>query len=422
MKNLWMILIFVMFINCTKKDSDADDTIYNNLNLETHDVVTDPVQSNWFPQIDSSTARIPITKAIYNLFINKYGYTGPAPLTSQTHGAWLNLADKKVDIIFLVVPTKSEIDYFKEKSVDIEMKIFGYDGLVFIGNERNPVDSLTANQIRSIYKKEIINWYDVGGFIAPINAFIRNPESGSQRLFESLVWRGYNMPDFAKHFSDDVEVVWGMGEVTHVVIEDVNAIAFNIMSYIKSEFRYYENEYKLFAVNGYLPITENFSSGKYPFLTTSYVVIRADEPEYSPARKLYNWIGSEESRLLITENSTLTVEFTESVLIKFDSRNPAKNTAMSNLISRLNKQIIQRNELFQFTLEEIGYLRNGIYALSGKIFITEKYIQYFNTQNWYEGVISSDDDVQMRFNDTQKKNLITIMSYEEELKRVLVNQ
>jgi hypothetical protein len=213
-----------------------------------------------------------------------------------------------------------------------------------------------------------------------------------------------------------------MGEVTHVVIEDRNAIAFNIMSYIKNEFRYYENEYKLFAVNGYLPSTENFTSGKYPFLTTSYVVIRADTSDYSPARKLYDWIGSEESRLLITQNSTLTVEFSESVCVVFASSNPIHNTAMSNLIFRLNKRIIQRNELFQFTLEEIGYLRNAIYALSGKIFITEKYIQYFTAQNWYEGIISSDDDVQMRFNDAQRLNLKTILSYEEDLKRVLVNQ
>jgi hypothetical protein len=229
------------------------------------------------------------------------------------------------------------------------------------------------------------------------------------------------MPDFFDNFSYDLEMIsGGMGEVTHVVIDDVNAIGFNIMSYIENEFPY--DKPKLFAVNDYPPTTENFTSGKYPFLTTSYVVIRADEPDNSPARKLYDWIGSEESRLVITENSTLTVDFSESVYIRFGSSNPIHNAAMSNFIFRLNKQIIQRNELFQFTLEEIGYFRNAIYALSGKIFVTEKYIQYFTAQNWYEGIISSDYDVQMRFNDAQRKNLITIMSYEEELKRALVNQ
>jgi hypothetical protein len=301
------------------------------------------------------------------------------------------------------------------------MKIYGYDGLVFIGNERNPVESLTANQIRSIYNKEIINWQDVGGNDTYINAFIRNPESGSQRLLENLVWKNYNMPDFFDNFSYDLEMIsGGMGEVTHVVLEDIDAIGFNIMSYIENEFPY--DKPKLFAVNGYPPTTENFTSGKYPFLTTSYVVIRADIPNYSTIRKLYDWIGSEESRLLITQNSTLTVEFSESVCIRFGSSNPLENVAMSNLIFRLNKQIIQRNELLQFTPEEIEYIRNGIYALSGKIFITEKYIQYYTAQNWYEGIIGSDDDVRMRFNDIQKKNLITILSYEEELKRVLVNQ
>ena len=419
MKNLWIFLILILFFNCSKKETDVNGTVYNSSNL---DALTESVQSNRLPQIDSSTARIPITNAIYNLFIEKYGYSGPKPLASQTHGAWLNLADKKVDIVFLVVPTKNELAYLMERGVDIEMKVFGYDGLVFMGNHVNPVENLTANQIRSIYNKEIINWQDVGGTNAPINAFIRNPESGSQRLFENLVWRGYDMPDFIENFSHDVEISWDMGEVIHVIIDDKNAIGFNIMSYIENEFYYYRNKPKLFAVNGYLPTTENFTSGKYPFLTTSYVVIRADEPDDSPARRLYNWIGSEESRLVISENSTLALDFSESVCIRLGISNPIENVAMSNLISRLKKQIIQRNELFPFTLEEIEYLRNGIYALSGKIFRTEKYIQYFTAQNWYEGIISSDDDVQMRFNDTQRINLITILSYEEELRRVLVNQ
>jgi len=103
------------------------------------------------PQMDCSTARIPITNAIYDLFTGTYGYEGPEPMSSKTHGAWLNLANGNADILFLVAPTEDELNYFAEKNVDIEMKVYGYDGLVFIGNESNPIENLTSHQIRDIY-------------------------------------------------------------------------------------------------------------------------------------------------------------------------------------------------------------------------------------------------------------------------------
>ena len=90
------------------------------------------------PQIDNSTARIPITDAIYAYFTER-GAQGPAPMCSKTHGAWLNLADGQADIIFLIAPTADEMQYFADAGVDIEMKIYGYDGLVFMGNASNPV-------------------------------------------------------------------------------------------------------------------------------------------------------------------------------------------------------------------------------------------------------------------------------------------
>ena len=81
---------------------------------------------------------------------------------------------------------------------------------------------------------------------------------------------------------------------------------------------------KLFNIDGYAPTTENFANGNYPFVTTSYVAIRADEPEDSPARQLYNWIGSEESRAIIEENSTLSVDFSDSIVIHAEQSMPAR--------------------------------------------------------------------------------------------------
>jgi ABC-type phosphate transport system substrate-binding protein len=78
-----------------------------------------------------------------------------------------------------------------------------------------------------------------------------------------------------------------------------------------------ETSLKLFAIDGYEPNTENFRTGKYPYVTTSYVAIRADEPADSPARRLFDWVGSEESEKIIQENSTLSVNALPPVLISW---------------------------------------------------------------------------------------------------------
>ncbi len=379
------------------------------------------------PQIDGSTARIPIMNAIHELFASR-GYIGPAPLNSRTHGAWLNLASGKADIIFLVAPTASELKYFAEMGVTIEMKVYGRDGLVFMGNESNPVANLTSGQIRAIYSRGITNWSALGGKNAFILAYIRNQDSGSQRLFESLVWKGYSMPNFdymdfeegdVDPSIEQLEAFDDMGEVTRGVLRDVASIGYNLMSYIDSEFA--GSGLKLFSIDGVTPSTENFASGAYPFLTTSYVAIRANEPESSPARLLYDWVGSEESRSLIADNSTLTVTFSQSVFIAPYARAPEDNPDLAAFMPALKERLIRREELAPFTLEEIGYLRNGVYALSGKMFRTPEYMRYFSAQSWYKEVNPSDTVIERAFNDYQKQNLLLLVQYEKELANALEN-
>ncbi len=352
------------------------------------------------PQIDSSTARIPITDAIYQLLTEQYQLQGPKPICSKTHGAWLNLADKKADILFTVEPTDEEMQYLTERGVKLEVKVFGYDGLVFLGNQDNPVENLTSDQIRGIYAGAITNWSAVdGGDDAGIDAYIRDAQSGSQRLFEKLVWTGYEMPDFSapSYKVGEIESIASAFTMTEfgemdAIVEGVSehkyAIGFNIMSFVSDKYLHPWNDedlgrmvrasgdvnlrsgpglgyksvgaikqgdmlpylkqestdergvkwykvqsadqgevwvssrytdthelippaVKLFSIDGAEPNTEHFAAGDYPFVTTSIVAIRMDEPEDSPARQLFNWVGSEESRQLIAANSTLAVDFSE---------------------------------------------------------------------------------------------------------------
>lgn len=455
---------------------------------------------NLLPQIDCSTARIPITDAIYAHFTDR-GYTGPTPICSTTHYAWLNLAEGGADIIFLIAPTQSELDALAEAGVDVEMKIYGYDGLVFLGNASNPVDSLTPAQIRKIYRRDIWNWDEIeGGTDAEIAVYFRDKESGSQRMFENLVWTGYEMPDFERYYgfiqgdvkpttAHQVTYFADMGGITRSVMEERYSIGYNIMSYVDSEFLNAEVEddtvritgnvnlrdmptkngnvlawakpgtyldyrgetekdnrgvewykvdggeagdvwvssryakrggngdtLKLFAIDGVAPSTESFADGSYPYVTTSYVVIRADEPEGSPARQLFDWIGSDESRSIIAENSTLSVSFSEPVALRTGASD-VERPELVELMREIAERPFEREELYAFTEEELTYLWQSAYAAAGMEFVTERY------RNYFSGIFDSDPAIrtypaaQARFTEAQAANEALIRGYLAEVWR-----
>jgi len=239
-----------------------------------------------FPVIDSSTARKPVTAELFSIFVANHGHEGTAPICSTTHGAWLNIADRKADLALLAAPTEEEMDYLKQKGVSIEMKLYGGDGLVFIGNAKNPVQNLTHEQIIAIYQGKITNWSEVGGPDESITVYYRDDQSGSQRLFEKMVFKGLELPDYEKLGFERTDE---MSTIVDIVMDDPYSIGYSIMTYLSDV---YENEdVKVFAVNGVVPSVDTVKDSTYPYHTQGYVVIRSDEPADSPARRLYDWFG-----------------------------------------------------------------------------------------------------------------------------------
>lgn len=248
-----------------------------------------------FPVVDSSTARKPLVQNIYRFFCLDTGYGGAEPLCSTTHGAWLNIADKKADIALLAAPTDEEKAYLAERGVEVEMKLYGGDGLVFIGNSACGVTDLTLDQVRAIFRGEITNWSELGGADHAIRVLYRDDQSGSQRLFEKMVFKGEDVPDYEALGFERLDE---MNTLVSACLDDPYAIGYSIMTYLNDV---YSNEALLaFSLNGYSATPENVRTGDYPLGTKGYVVIRSDEPEDSPARRLYDWFGSPLSDTFLT--------------------------------------------------------------------------------------------------------------------------
>lgn len=250
-----------------------------------------------FPVMDSSTARKPVTASVYGFFCENTGVGGSAPLCSTTHYAWLNMADRKADVALLAAPTEEEKAYLAEKGVDVEMKLYGGDGLVFIGNKACGVTDLTLEQVKAIYRGEITNWKQLGGADHPIRVLYRDDQSGSQRLFELMLWADEPLPD---QEALGFERLDEMSTIVSQCLYDPYALGYSIMTYLNDV---YSNEDLLcFTLGGVEAKSENVASNAYPLSTKGYVVIRADEPEGSPARRLYDWFGSPLSDYILTMN------------------------------------------------------------------------------------------------------------------------
>ena len=250
-----------------------------------------------FPVMDSSTARKPVTSEIYAFFCESTGAGGTVPLCSTTHGAWLNIADRAADVALLAAPTQEEQDYLDERGVTVEMKLYGGDGLVFIGNRACGVENMSLEQVRAIYRGEITNWAMLGGADHTIRVLYRDDQSGSQRLFERMLWKDEPVPDFEALGFDRLDE---MSTIVSECLYDPYAIGYSIMTYLRDV--YGSEDLLTFSLDGYAATPENVAARNYPLGTQGYVVIRSDEPENSPARRLFDFFGSPLSDVILTNN------------------------------------------------------------------------------------------------------------------------
>ena len=214
--------------------------------------------------------------------------------TNTVYGYW-RLADKECDMLFGARPSQDQIDYAKDAGVEFQLTAIGREGFIFFVEEDNPVDNLTAEQIRAIYHGDITNWNQVGGKNQPIVAFQRPEGSGSQTMML------YFMGDVSLKEPKTYETFDAMsGIIEHVAQYNNEAGA---MGYT---FRYFleglqqEQHVKILSVDGIAPTVENIRTGKYPLITTLYCVTRANEDNPN-VQKVLDFLLSEDGQYLVEQ-------------------------------------------------------------------------------------------------------------------------
>lgn len=240
-----------------------------------------------YPTVDASLATQPLT----NVFIKNF--TGVDVDTStldytNTHPGYVRLINDEVDLIVVTEPSEEELALAKEKGVELEVIPVVREGFVFYVNEKNPIESLTLEQIQKIYTGEITNWSEVGGNDEEIRAFQRNVNSGSQTGMISLV-----MKDLPLMEPLTENRIGTMEEIINIVSDydnGINSIGYSYYYYATTMYDDIDaavaDRIKLIGVNGVKPTYETIKDGSYPIQTAYYIVINKNEPEDSNVRKL----------------------------------------------------------------------------------------------------------------------------------------
>jgi len=169
-----------------------------------------------------------------------------------------------------------------------------WDALAIIVNKKNPINTLSTQQIKAIYTGKITNWKEVGGKNAPIHLYIRRGTISGV----GYAIRQYVFKDRYKQFKTDSKYVTkSSGPLEKAVVKDVDAMAITGVSSAR------KRNVKIIGFDGKVPSYKNVASGKYTLYRPLYLVTSP-----APSQKVKDFIKfvvSKEGRKIIRDNNTV---------------------------------------------------------------------------------------------------------------------
>ncbi|MDM8217033.1 phosphate ABC transporter substrate-binding protein [Desulfovibrio piger] len=134
---------------------------------------------------------------------------------------------------------------------------FAIDGVAVAVNPKNPVSSLSKQQVKDIFAGKIANWKQVGGADAPINVYVREDGSGTRETFEEKALdKGTSKAD--------ANVLNSNGAMKTGIARDPDGIGYVGIGHLDASI-------KGVAFDGKAPTQANAADGTYPVTRLLYM-------------------------------------------------------------------------------------------------------------------------------------------------------
>lgn len=256
-----------------------------------------------YPRMGGSLANLPLGQAVTAtvLGVSREEANDLITFAGSTTDNYKAIVDGDFDILLAYEPSEEAKAYVENSGEELEMVPIGVDALVFICAKENPVTDLTLSEIKSVYAGETTNWQTLGGNDGDIIAYQRNPESGSQTLFDKLIDLGDDLME--PPVGQRVGTMLGLLEAVADYDNSENALGYTVYYYLTNMETEKLSRAKLLSVDGVEPTNETIGSGAYPLTNDFYVVIRKSAEIHSPERILFNWICSAQGQELVKQEN-----------------------------------------------------------------------------------------------------------------------
>ena len=164
------------------------------------------------------------------------------------------------------------------------------DGLSVYVNAKNPVRSLTLEQVRLIFTGKIRNWREVGGPNAPIILYSRENSSGTYEFFKEHVLKKQDFAPQSQHMA-------GTAALINAVSKDRNSIGFGGAAYLAGV------KALSIAVDAssaaVAPSKETILDGSYPISRFLYFYLNK-RPSGS-IKKFIDWVISPQGQAIVSD-------------------------------------------------------------------------------------------------------------------------
>ncbi len=194
--------------------------------------------------ISGSTSAYPVVEALANAYMQKHPNVHISVSGGDSSVGINSVRSGDVDI-----GTSSRNLTSSEAQGLTQYKI-GNDAISIIVNEKNPVNTISLNQLKGIYTGNITDWNQIGGNNSSITPVTRETGSGTRTDFQNLVLGGDT-------FGSSIQVA----TFNYGLLQTV-AVTPNAIGYIAHD--YLNNQVKQLEINN-IPLTQQtVNNGSYP--------------------------------------------------------------------------------------------------------------------------------------------------------------
>ncbi|HEY5714818.1 MAG TPA: phosphate ABC transporter substrate-binding protein [Psychromonas sp.] len=189
-----------------------------------------------------------------------------------------------------------------ELTDDVQTTVIAHDGIAVVINKSNPVENLTVEEIKKIYRNEITNWKEVGGEDKPIVVVSRDASSGTREEFEKILGlkRIVNNIEVSDIFPR-AQVANGNGMVKTLVANNIYSLAYISLGSVDDDFTV-----KAVKVDGVAAADENIFSGEYKLARPFIILYKSNVAQ--PALDFVNYLMSDEGQKIISEQGYLSIK------------------------------------------------------------------------------------------------------------------